>query len=156
MLTLSSALNSLSSTTCKNGENSTFCYPSQLQNIFFFFSLYLVAFAQGGHKPCLQAFGADQFDVGDEEENAAKSSFFNWWFWFSCLGIVLALSVEIYIQENVSWVIGFGVPTLVMLLWLVVFCFGSLTYRFNTEAKKKGRHPFLRMFKRKRDPPRVG
>ncbi|KAG6431974.1 hypothetical protein SASPL_103546 [Salvia splendens] len=148
-LTLSSLLNSMGTTSCKNdGNNSnTLCYPSQIQTVFFFFSLYMVAFAQGGHKPSLQAFGADQFDVEDDNENAAKSSFFNWWFWFSCLGIVLALAVVNYIEENLSWVVGFGIPSIVMLVSLILFCIGSLVYRFSTESKrKKGRHPFVRMF----------
>ncbi|XP_057793628.1 protein NRT1/ PTR FAMILY 5.10-like isoform X2 [Salvia miltiorrhiza] len=128
---------------CKNGvNNTTLCYPSEIQTIFFFLSLYMVAFAQGGHKPCLQAFGAEQFDVGNYEENAAKSSFFNWWFWFSCLGVVVALSVVNYIQENLSWVIGFGIPSLVMLFSLLLFCLGSFTYRFTTHTKRD------KMFKR--------
>ncbi|KAH6834045.1 Major facilitator superfamily protein [Perilla frutescens var. hirtella] len=140
-LTLSATINSLS---CKNAANNTVsCNPSQLQTAFFFFSLYLIAFAQGGHKPCLQAFGADQFDVGDEKECAAKSSFFNWWFWFSCLGVVLALSLVTYIQENLSWEIGFGIPSLVMCFSLLIFSIGSITYRFSID--KNGSHPFVRM-----------
>ncbi|XP_057793626.1 protein NRT1/ PTR FAMILY 5.10-like isoform X2 [Salvia miltiorrhiza] len=151
LLTLSSAIISLSSTSCKNNENNndtSSCYPSEIQTIFFFCCWYVVAFAQGGHKPCLQAFGTDQFDVRDDEENAAKSSFFNWWFITTCLGGVLALSVVTYIQDNLSWVIGFGIPTVAMLFSLLLFCIGSLRYRFSTERKRKNqRHPFLRMFR---------
>ncbi|CAA3015119.1 NRT1 PTR FAMILY -like [Olea europaea subsp. europaea] len=48
---------------------------------------------QGGHKPCIQAFGADQFDSRNPEELKAKSSFFHWW--FNSKGYDNSLSVKI-------------------------------------------------------------
>ncbi|GFS45655.1 major facilitator superfamily protein [Actinidia rufa] len=79
LLTLSAVLPSFSSSDCESDTNVNPCSPPELQIVFFFFSLYLVAVAQGGHKPCVQAFGADQFDAQHPQEYKAKSSFFNWW-----------------------------------------------------------------------------
>ncbi|XP_028773299.1 protein NRT1/ PTR FAMILY 5.10 isoform X1 [Neltuma alba] len=118
------------------------CSP-KLQVMLFFFSLYLVAIGQGGHKPCVQAFGADQFDNHHPEECKARSSFFNWWYFTMCAGCLLTLSFLNYIQENFSWVLGFGIPCLAMLIALVVFLFGTKTYRFHFE--KNNRSPFVRI-----------
>ncbi|KAK4413373.1 protein NRT1/ PTR FAMILY 5.10 [Sesamum alatum] len=117
--------------------------PSQLQIILFFFSLYIVALAQGGHKPCVQAFGADQFDEQDPEECKAKSSFFNWWYFSFCAGVLVALCVLNYIQDNLSWVLGFGIPCIVMCIALIVFSLGTYTYRFRLHSDE--RSPFLRI-----------
>ena len=81
------------------------CSPSEFQVIFFFFPLYLVAVAHGGFKPCIQVFGADQFDG---EKRKAKSSFFNWWNFGVCGVVSVILLILIYIQDNLSWGLGFG------------------------------------------------
>ena len=117
--------------------------PVQLQVVFFFFSLYLVAIGQGGLKPCLQAFGADQFDQENEEERKAKSSFFNWWYFGLAGGVTISILVLSYIQDNVSWSLGFGIPCFLMVLGLLLFLTGAGTYRYS--IKKDQRSPFVRI-----------
>ncbi|KAI7744429.1 hypothetical protein M8C21_017309 [Ambrosia artemisiifolia] len=120
-----------------NCETGTSCSPPQFQVILFFVSLYLLAFAQGGHKPCVQAFGADQFDSSNPEECKAKSSFFNWWYLGLCGGPLMALGVLNYIQDNYSWALGFGIPCVVMGLALLIFLAGTVTYRFEEKSYEK-------------------
>ncbi|KAF6148109.1 hypothetical protein GIB67_024000 [Kingdonia uniflora] len=81
----------------------------ELRIILFFSSLYIVAIGQGGHKPCVQAFGADQFDGQDPEESKSKSSFFNWWYFGLCGGTAISLWTLNYIQDNLSWGLGFAI-----------------------------------------------
>ncbi|RWR81106.1 Proton-dependent oligopeptide transporter family [Cinnamomum micranthum f. kanehirae] len=139
LLTLSATLPSLRPPDCEN--NTSVCpSPTQFQVGFFFLSLYLVALAQGGHKPNVQAFGADQFDPSDPEENKSKSSFFNWWYFGMCGGTVISLWLLNYIQDNLSWGLGFGVPSISMMVALVVFLLGTKTYRY---CLKKGKNPFV-------------
>lgn len=102
-----------------------------------------MAVAQGGHKPCVQAFGADQFDEDDKKERLAKSSFFNWWYFSTAAGVFVAQLVLSYVQENMSWELGFGIPGAFMCLALVLFLLGSVTYRFGSSYDQ--RNPFVRI-----------
>ncbi|GKC33619.1 proton-dependent oligopeptide transporter family protein, partial [Tanacetum coccineum] len=129
------AFSTLIPTNCENAIGSSSC--SQLQVIMFFISLYLVAFAQGGHKPCVQAFGADQFDDDNPEERKAKSSFFNWWYFGLCAGPTVGIFVLTYIQDNLSWGLGFGIPCIIMGFALILFLFGTVTYRFGEKTNEK-------------------
>ncbi|KAG7586749.1 MFS transporter superfamily [Arabidopsis thaliana x Arabidopsis arenosa] len=122
--------------------NST---PSSFLNALFFFSLYLVAIGQSGHKPCVQAFGADQFDEKNQQENSDRSSFFNWWYLSMCAGIALAILVVVYIQENVSWAVGFGIPCVFMVISLVLFVLGRRSYRYSKRRREEEINPFTRI-----------
>ncbi|KAL2893517.1 Protein NRT1/ PTR FAMILY 5.10, partial [Bienertia sinuspersici] len=143
LLTLSAMLPSL---ICHNqGRSNTGAPICSLhsQIILFFAALYLVAIGQGGHKPCVQAFGADQFDEEDPKESKAKSSFFNWWFFGVCCGGLLGIAILSYVQDNLSWALGFGIPCLIMLVALVIFLLGTMTYRYTMKAQ--GESPFMRI-----------
>ncbi|KAJ8650614.1 hypothetical protein MRB53_003637 [Persea americana] len=142
LLTLSAALHSLQPAACEIENLSTSSCPSRtrFQVVFFFFSLYVVALAEGGHKPCVQAFGADQFDPHNPEESKSKSSFFNWWYFGVCSGNVISLWILNYIQDNLSWGLGFGVPCISMMVALAVFLLGTKTYRYYVKEKKD---PFM-------------
>ncbi|CDP10709.1 unnamed protein product [Coffea canephora] len=101
-------------------------------SILFFVSLYLIALAQG-YKPCVQAFGANQFNGKHQEKSKAKSSFFNWWLCGLCIGSIVAHLILHYIQHNISWALGFGIPCLVMILGLILFLLGHRTYFFDVK-----------------------
>ncbi|KAK9902992.1 hypothetical protein M0R45_001335 [Rubus argutus] len=92
-----------------------------------------------------QAFGADQFDGQDQVEYKAKSSFFNWWNFGICVGALIAFSVLAYIQDNLSWSLGFGIPGIVMVLALFIFLVRTRTYRYS--IKREEESPFVRMGK---------
>ncbi|GKB86266.1 proton-dependent oligopeptide transporter family protein [Tanacetum coccineum] len=127
------ALSTLLSSNCGSSIDLSSCSP-QLQVIRFFISLYLVAITQGGHMPCVQAFGADQFDTNNREEHKAKSSFFNWRYFGLCSGSTIGIFTVSYIQDNLSWGLGFGIPSIILGFALIIFLSGTMTYRFLNKA----------------------
>ncbi|XP_057533327.1 protein NRT1/ PTR FAMILY 5.10-like isoform X2 [Amaranthus tricolor] len=116
---------------------------SDSQTMMFFIALYMVAIGQGGHKPCVQAFGADQFDGENPAESKAKSSFFNWWYFGLCMGYLLGIGVLSYVQENLNWGLGFGIPCIIMVIALLIFLLGTSTYRYIIISENES--PFLRI-----------
>lgn len=64
----------------------------------FFMALYVMAVGEGGHKPCVMTFAADQFGEANAEEKAAKTSFFNYWYLAIVLSSSIAVLALIFIQ----------------------------------------------------------
>ncbi|KAL4388917.1 hypothetical protein GQ457_09G027760 [Hibiscus cannabinus] len=103
--------------------------PLHYRKVVCFTALYVLAIGEGGHRPCVQTFAADQFDENDPQEKAAKSSFFNWWYVGIVTGASIAIVVVIYLQDNVSWAAGFGVLSVSLAAALAVFLAGIKRYR---------------------------
>ncbi|CAH8376382.1 unnamed protein product [Eruca vesicaria subsp. sativa] len=125
LLTMAVTVKSLRPT-CINGVCNK---ASSLQIAFFYTSLYTIAIGAGGTKPNISTFGADQFDNYSTGEKKQKVSFFNWWMFSSFLGALFATLGLVYIQENLGWGLGYGIPTVGLLVSLVVFYIGTPFYR---------------------------
>lgn len=138
-LTLSVCIKSLRPPSCANVAACPRANSAQLG--VFFFSLYLISIGTGGLKPCLEAFGADQFDEEDPKERRRKSSFFNVWNVGLCMGALTAITALVYIQENKSWGLGFGIPTAAMGVAFLCFLGGTYLYRH----KRHGGSPLTRV-----------
>ena len=47
-----------------------------------------------------------------------------------CTSCTVTIALMSYVQDNIGWALGFGVPSMAMLLALVIFLLGTRTYRF--------------------------
>ncbi|KMZ71612.1 putative peptide transporter [Zostera marina] len=136
ILSLSTTVRALKPS-CSNGV----CDPTNLQTTTFFVALYMIALGTGGIKPCVSSFGADQFDENDESEKKSKSSFFNWFYLVINIGALIASSVLVWVQMNIGWTWGFGIPAAAMLVAVFSFLFGTKLYRI----QKPGGSPLTRI-----------
>ncbi|KAJ3681645.1 hypothetical protein LUZ60_014218 [Juncus effusus] len=125
-ITASAILPSLRPATCTAAQ----CPPAtSFQYFIFFLSLYLVAFGTGGVKSALMPFGADQYDDSNPHEALKKQSFFSLFFVAVNLGVLIAGTVVVWIQENVAWFIGFGIASSCLVVAALGFWVGTPSYR---------------------------
>jgi len=107
-----------------------------------FLSLGLISIGAGCVRPCSIAFGADQLTTKEgSNDERLLDSYFNWYYTSIAISSIIALSVIVYIQENLGWKIGFGLPALLMFISAVSFILGSPFY-----AKVKPGHSLLTSF----------
>ncbi|XP_014502523.1 protein NRT1/ PTR FAMILY 1.2 [Vigna radiata var. radiata] len=107
-----------------------------------FLSLGLISIGAGCVRPCSIAFGADQLKIKEgSNDERVLDTYFNWYYTSIGLSTIIALSLIVYIQENLGWKIGFGLPALLMFISAVSFILGSPFY-----AKAKPGHSLLTSF----------
>ncbi|KAG6550344.1 hypothetical protein Mapa_008307 [Marchantia paleacea] len=92
--------------------------------------LYLIALGIGGIKATVSPFGADQFDDGDPVEASLLPSYFNWFYWATMLGSMVASTIIIYMQDHVGWDWGYGIPLCIMALAVVQLVVKRRSYRY--------------------------
>ncbi|KAL5699195.1 hypothetical protein ACHQM5_030134 [Ranunculus cassubicifolius] len=138
ILTLSASVPGLRPPVC---ESSICEEASPSQQAILFIGLYVIAIGTGGIKPCVSSFGADQFDDSNPIERVQRGSFFNWFYFCINIGSLISSIFLVWIQDNLGWGIGFGIPTVFMALAIGSFFLGTSLYRF----QKPGGSPLTRM-----------
>lgn len=104
--------------------------PRKVHEVVFFLALYMISVGTGGHKPCLESFGADQFDDDHPVERRKKMSFFNWWNFALCCGLFLGVTVIVYVQDSVSWGLAYLILAITLAIAIVIFYMGRSCFRY--------------------------
>ncbi|WCJ25969.1 Major facilitator superfamily protein [Euphorbia peplus] len=127
ILTISTIIPSLRPPKCTGGE----CIPANgTQLTVLYLALYLTALGTGGLKSSVSGFGSDQFDETDEKEKKQMGKFFHWFFFLINLGALGAVTILVYMQDNLGRKWGYGVCACAILFGILVFLSGTRRYRF--------------------------
>ncbi|KAA0057922.1 protein NRT1/ PTR FAMILY 2.11-like [Cucumis melo var. makuwa] len=102
--------------------------PTAGQMTFLMFGFGLMIIGAGGIRPCNLAFGADQFNPNTEAGKKGINSFFNWYVFTYTFAMMVSITVIVYVQTNVSWALGLGIPAILMLIACILFFVGSKIY----------------------------
>ncbi|XP_022734267.1 putative protein NRT1/ PTR FAMILY 2.14 isoform X2 [Durio zibethinus] len=92
------------------------------------FSLCWLSIGTGGIKPCSIPFSVDQFDLTTEEGRKGNNSFYNLYYATQTIVLLITQTIVVYIQNDISWALGFAIPTLCMLFGIVLFFVGTKIY----------------------------
>jgi peptide/histidine transporter 3/4 len=94
-----------------------------------FFGLYLVAIGSGGVRSSLLPFGAEQFGDDNPADRESKASFFSWFYLCIDFGMIVSGLIIVWIQDNVSWGLGFGISTACLALAFGTFVLATPMYK---------------------------
>ncbi|XP_062220002.1 protein NRT1/ PTR FAMILY 8.3-like [Phragmites australis] len=94
-----------------------------------FLGLYLVAIGCGGVRSSLLPFGAEQFDDDNAADRESKASFFSWFYLCVDFGPIVSGLLIVWIQQNVSWGLGFGIATACIALAFGAFVLATPMYK---------------------------
>jgi len=119
-------------------ENSTCTGPSTGQMAFLLCGFGLLIVGAAGIRPCNLAFGVDQFNPNTESGKKGINSFFNWYFFTFTFAQMVSVSLIVYVQTNVSWALGLGIPAVLMLLACTLYYMGTNYY---VKVKPIGKAP---------------
>ncbi|CAD6262461.1 unnamed protein product [Miscanthus lutarioriparius] len=105
------------------------CHPVLGSQNIAFLGLYLVAFGSGGVRAALLPFGAEQFDDDNAVDRERKMSFFSWFYICVDFGMIISGVFIVWIQQNISWGLGFGIATACIALAFGGFVLATPMYK---------------------------
>lgn len=129
-MTISTIIPSLHPPKCSEDHTAPCVQADSKQLTVLYLALYVTALGTGGLKSSVSGFGSDQFDDSDDEEKKGMIKFFDWFYFFVSIGSLAAVTVLVYIQDNVGRRWGYGICACAIVFALVVFLLGTKKYRF--------------------------
>ena len=102
--------------------------------------LLVIGFGTGGIKPCVSAFGGDQFK---DEQKKYLDTYFSLFYLSINIGAFIASLVTPALRSNVQcfdencYPLAFGVPTALMLIAIIIFVIGKPLYHFKKIDRKE-------------------
>ncbi|RHN41134.1 putative proton-dependent oligopeptide transporter family, major facilitator superfamily [Medicago truncatula] len=93
-----------------------------------FLGLGFLTIGSAGIRPCSIPFGVDQFDPTTNEGKKGINSFFTWYYTSLTLILLFTQTAMVYIQDSVSWKLGFGIPVVCMGCAIILFFIGTRVY----------------------------
>ncbi|GAB4839926.1 hypothetical protein Ancab_020636 [Ancistrocladus abbreviatus] len=127
-ITLTAWIPSLRPPPCPVHQQAQCTGPNSVQLGVLLLGSGLLSIGTGGIRPCSIPFGVDQFDFTTEEGRRGINSYYNWYYTTFSLVVFLALTVVVYVQDSISWVLGFGIPTILMFGSIILFFLGTKFY----------------------------
>ncbi|XVF46402.1 hypothetical protein PTKIN_Ptkin03bG0023900 [Pterospermum kingtungense] len=123
VLTLTATLSRLRPQHCETGSN--LCHgPSKLQFAVLYTGITLASIGLGVVRFTLATLGANQFDKPKDQ-----AIFFNWFFFTFYAACVFSSLVIVYVQDSISWGLGFVICAAANFIGLLIFLLGNRFYR---------------------------
>ncbi|XP_060187661.1 protein NRT1/ PTR FAMILY 6.4-like [Lycium barbarum] len=130
LLTMATTIRSMIPPACNPRKRDQCIEASGHQLALLYTALYTLALGGGGIKSNVSGFGSDQFDPSDPKENKAMIYFFNRFYFCITLGSLFAVTVLVYLQDDVGRGWGYGISAGTMVLAVAVLIGGRTLYRF--------------------------
>lgn len=124
LFTLTAALSSLRPPRCTSSSTIGCQHGSPGQLAVLYAAIFLLAIGTGGTRFNIATMGADQFGSTREQD-----TFFNWYFVFLYGSFIIGDTAIVYIQDGVSWAVGFGVCLAASTFSLAMLLLGARYYR---------------------------
>ncbi|XP_024010909.1 putative protein NRT1/ PTR FAMILY 2.14 [Eutrema salsugineum] len=131
MLTITSLIPNLRPPPCTSDHITGKCIPYSDSQLYVLLSgLFLLSVGAGGIRSCSVPFSLDQFDDSTEEGREGSRSFFSWYYTTHTIVQLVSMTLVLYVQNNISWAIGFAIPSVLNLFALFLLFVGTRFYVF--------------------------
>uniref|UniRef100_A0ACD5YYI5 Uncharacterized protein n=1 Tax=Avena sativa TaxID=4498 RepID=A0ACD5YYI5_AVESA len=125
MFTLTASLRGLRPASCQFSAAGPPCEQASAgQMAALYAGVFLLCLSSAGARFNQATMGANQFDAA-----ADRDVFFNWYFIFLYASSVLGATVIVYVQDTVSWTLGFGISCAASVVGLAALLLGTRYYR---------------------------